>query len=371
MLFLCSFFFFIIVFTPFLLSLVLSFVSDALSNAGYRVSYDGEKVVLKNDNSWRAVADVVISSDEARDIAARSSVLAVDARNRHPSHVVARLLQVIRPCVSSPDLYARIVQLWSDAFTGLLPLLRELRMENVKMFLTGRGDFVPDWCRRAVKLISDHQTAITFYSHLLLHWNDCLRHSASLSISPFALLTPAHFGQDADESAWRFLRRWLTRLTTFNGGHSAAALASPSAVQLVQRSLMLFALRWLRGAELWKGADAGVVAAPPADFDALLALLARLHAFYLPDSAARQQQQVTTSVRVRPLVSQAALDRFVLDQRAAATDLESDMPSCEELLLALRSCQHEHKRARFDKEKDDIEARLLLALATTDNTKLK
>jgi hypothetical protein len=327
--------------------------------------------VLKNDNSWRAVAGIDISTDGARELAATTgSALAVDPENRHVSHVVADVLLAIRPCFDSAERYCKVKLLWHDAFTTLIPLLRELQVANIqKLFRDLRtSNVVDEWCRRAVAIIRDNHTSVTFYSHLLLHWNNCLSHASSLS--PVVPLTPAHFGQDADESAWRCLRRWLTRLTTFNGGTSAATLASPSAIQLVQRSLMLFLLKWLRGVDLYNGADRSVVAPSPADFGSLLSLLARLRAFYLPESAVGQQQQVVGAVSAQPLVSQAMLDRFVLDQRALATDLERAVPACQDLMPVLREKFPCKKRARFDAERDSIALRLQSALMyTVDNTK--
>jgi hypothetical protein len=108
------------------------------------------------------------------------------------------------------------------------PVMRELNAGIVIGVLAEHGDdFVTQWCRRAERLVADNSVSITSYLHLLLlRWRDHVRHAAVLS--PAAPLTPAHFGQDADESAWRFLRRWLLRLTTLNGGHSAASLATIS-----------------------------------------------------------------------------------------------------------------------------------------------
>lgn len=350
-------------------SLVLSVVTDALRSAGYNATWKGDALVLKNDNSWRRVAEVVVSTAAQRKRAADGSLLAVATQHRHPSQVVVAMLNAVRVCFADPQRYAKVRCLWTDAFTTLLPLLQELSSTAVDATLRERGDdFVAKWCARAVKYIRNNHITVTFYTHLLLHWGD--RRRDAIALSPCVPLTPAHFGQSADESAWRFLRRWLTRLTTFNGGHSAAALASPSAVQLVQRSLMLMLLRWLRGVALWDGADERVIARPPSDFNALIALLQRLRSHYLPQHAEQQRQQLVTGVRERPVVSQAALNRFVLDQRALATEMERDLPPPEQLLVSLRESLKQSQHSRFDEQQRSISQRLQHTLQhTVDNTK--
>jgi hypothetical protein len=302
------------------------------------------------------------------------SVLSIDAAHCHYSPAVAAVLTSLRGAFSDPGRFAQLHTLWCDLFVVVLPLLRELDPSTVQRVQQQYGaNFVGEWARRAVSLINDAHTSTGFYAHLLQHWQQLSTFAAYLP-QP---LTPAAFGQDADESEWRAHRRAILQHTTFNGGYFAHALSAPAGVQLLQRALTRSLLRWLLCLPLitntrYDGDDDGdgsdddgdgddaaavAVAAPPPSFDALIALLDELRRFYLPPAAVAQHQQLVSSL-ARPVVSQTAIDKLILDERAAATELQREVPTPEELLVSLRERVHERQRARFDEERVAILQRI-------------
>jgi hypothetical protein len=320
-------------------------------------------------------------------------VLNVDKQHRHPSTAVSAALNAIE-CALNPDSYARVHTLFLDLFVVILPLLRELDVELVRTVLAHHGeDVVERWCRRAVSLLDDTNNTIQFYTHLLLHWCSRFHFSSSLPTP----LTPAHFGQDSDESAWRVVRRNLLSHSTFNGGYSALALSSPAAVQMLQRALELFIVRWflrlpLLPASFYRdddidrdgdgdddddadhmGTNHGIqLAQPPASFRELIAWLSALRRHYLPAPAAQQQQQVVAAITKQPVVPQTAINNVVLDARARASQLQSPLPPLDTLLSSLRDNTPAAKRQRFDEQREDISQRLQHTIShTVDVTKLK
>jgi hypothetical protein len=84
---------------------------------------------------------------------------------------------------------------------------------------------------------------------------------------------------------------------------------------------------------------------------------------------AEQQQQLVAAVAARPLVSRATPDRFVLDQRASATAMSSNMPVTDDLMLSLRNTLPPKKRTHFDQQQRAVAQKLQRTLhRTADKT---